>query len=859
MSVGGSSLPAVRVELNPTLLNRYGIGIESVRAAIAAANANRPKGVVEEGDRHWQIYANDQAKTARDYMPVIVTYRNGAAVRLSDLGDVVDSVQDLRNAGLHNGKPSVLLIISKQPGANVIETVDRIKELLVQLRASVPSAITISIASDQTGTIRASLREVGRTLMISAFLVILVVFLFLRNIRSALIPTMAVSVSLIGAFSLMYLAGFSLDNLSLMALTIATGFVVDDAIVVLENISRHIEQKVPPFKAALIGAREVGFTVLSMSISLVAVFIPILLMGGVIGRLFREFAVTLSAAIVVSLVVSLTTTPMMCARLLKDGGDAQHGRLYRAGEWVFKALLTLYERSLGWAIRHAPLMMLLLLVTVCLNVYLYVIVPKGFFPQQDTGRFIGSIQADQNISFQSMQRKLVNIMNTVRQDPAVDSVVGFTGGGQTNSGFMFVSLKPIGERTASSDRVMARLRPKLAREPGARLFLQPVQDIRVGGRLSGGMYQYTLQSEDLTELRTWEQKIREALGRLPQLVDVNTDAQDKGLQTSLAIDRDTASRLGVTPALIDATLNDSFGQRQVSTIYKPLNQYRVVMEVAPQYGQSPESLRDVYVRAPTNTQLPGQAQIPLMAFASYGLTNAPLSVNHQGQFAASTISFNLPPGISLSQATQAITKTMNTIGVPGSVRGSFQGTAQTFQTSLQSQPWLILVALITIYIVLGVLYESYVHPITILSTLPSAGVGRHPGPHALSNGIQHHGVDRRFPADRHREEKRHHDDRLRPGCGTQSGEKLPGGDIRGVPDSLPADHDDDDGGAARRDTAHGRRGGRVRIAPAAGHFDRRRADREPDAHPLHHADRLSLPRPFPALVSVRDGPQRPGT
>ena len=726
VSVGGSSLPAVRVELNPTLLNRYGIGIESVRAAIATANANRPKGVLEEGDRHWQIYANDQAKTAGEYRPVIVTYRNGAAVRLSDLGDVVDSVQDLRNAGLYNGKPSVLLIISKQPGANVIETVERIKELLAQLRASVPSAITISIASDQTVTIRASLKEVGRTLMISAVLVIAVVLFFLCNIRSALIPAVAVSVSLIGAFALMYLAGFSLDNLSLMALTIATGFVVDDAIVVLENITRHIEQGVSPLRAALTGAHEVGFTVLSMSLSLIAVFIPILLMGGIIGRLFREFAVTLSAAIVVSLVVSLTTTPMICARVLKAGCDLKQGRFSRAGERVFKALLASYERSLGWAIRHAPFMMLLLLAIVCLNVYLYVIVPKGFFPQQDTGRFIGSIQADQDISFQAMQRKLVDIMNTVRRDPAVESVVGFTGGGQTNSGFMFVSLKPLDERKVSSDGVMARLRPQLAREPGAQLFLQPVQDIRVGGRLSGGLYQYTLQAEDLTELRTWGQKIREALGRLPELVDVNTDEQDRGLQTSLSINRDAASRMGVTPALIDATLNDSFGQRQVSTIYKPLNQYHVVMEVAPQYGQHPESLRDAYVSTATGTAVPGGtggAQIPLMAFASYGLTNAPLSVNHQGQFAASTISFNLPSGVSLSQATLAITRAMNTLGAPGSVRGGFQGTAQTFQASLQSQPWLILIALVTIYIVLGVLYESYVHPITILSTLPSAGVG----------------------------------------------------------------------------------------------------------------------------------------
>ncbi len=723
VSVGGSSLPAVRVELNPTLLNRYGIGLETVRQAIVTSNANRPKGDVEQGDRHWQIYANDQGKTAKDYIPLIVSYQNGAAVRLKDLGEVVDSVQDLRNAGLYNGKPSVLLIISKQPGANVIETVDRVKGLLPELRASVPSAVKISIASDQTTTIRSSLREVERTLMISVCLVILVVFLFLRNVRSMLIPCVAVPVSLIGTFSVMYLANYSLDNLSLMALTVATGFVVDDAVVMLENISRHIENGMQPFKAALLGAREVGFTVLSMSLSLIAVFIPILLMGGVIGRIFREFAVTLSVAVIVSLVVSLTTTPMMCARLLKTGDDLKRGRFYSRGERLFTGLLNRYERSLGWALAHGPFMMLLLLATVCLNVYLYVVIPKGFFPQQDTGRLTGSIQADQNISFQAMQKKLVNIMNVVRKDPAVEDVAGFTGGGQINSGFMFVSLKSRSVRRDSADKVMARLRPKLAREPGARLFLQSVQDIRVGGRSSGAMYQFTLQAEDLTELRTWGKKIQNALGGLAELVDVNTDEQDRGLQTAVAIDRDAASRMGVTPALIDATLNDSFGQRQVSTIYNPLNQYRVVMEVAPQYAQSSEALRDVYMSVPSSVQFPGGAQVPLPAFASYALNNMPLAVNHQGQFAASTISFNLPERISLSDATKAISDAMVRIGVPGSIRGSFQGTARTFQTSLQSQPWLILAALVTIYIVLGILYESYVHPITILSTLPSAGVG----------------------------------------------------------------------------------------------------------------------------------------
>ncbi len=727
VNVGGSSLPAVRVELNPTLLNKYGIGIEAVRAAIAASNANRPKGAVEDGDRYWQIYANDQAKTAAAYQPLIITYRNGAAVRLADLGEVVDSVEDLRNAGFYNGKASVLLVVSKQPGANVIETVDRIKDILPQLRSSIPSAIDVTVANDRTPTIRASLREVERTLMISVALVILVVFLFLRNVYSTLIPSVAVPVSLIGTFSVMYLANYSLDNLSLMALTIATGFVVDDAIVVLENISRHIEQGMEPFKAALLGAREVGFTVLSMSLSLVAVFIPILLMGGIIGRIFREFAVTLSAAVMVSLVVSLTTTPMMCARLLKPQDNVKKGKFYRTSEQVFNTLLSWYERSLGWALRHGPLMMLILLLTICLNIFLYIIVPKGFFPQQDTGRFTGMIQADQNISFQAMQKKLINIMNIVRSDPAVENVAGFTGGGQINSGFMFVTLKPLAERKVSSDRVMARLRPQLAGEPGARLFLQPVQDIRVGGRHSGAMYQYTLQAEDLTELRFWEKKIREAMAQLPELVDVNTDEQDRGLQSYVNVDRDAASRMGISVALVDATLYSSFGQRQVSTIYNPLNQYRVVMEVAPQYAQGTESLRDLYVSVPvatkTGTQLSGGAQVPLLSFASYGLSNTPLSVNHQGQFAASTISFNLPPGVALSDATDAIADMMNRIGVPGSIRGSFQGTARTFQASLQSQPWLILAALVAIYIVLGILYESYVHPVTILSTLPSAGVG----------------------------------------------------------------------------------------------------------------------------------------
>jgi len=717
VSVGGSSLPAVRVELNPQTLNKYGIGLENVRTVLAAANANRPKGAVEDGDRHWQIYANDQAKSAVEYMPLVIAYRNGSAVRLSDVADVVDSVQDLRNAGSANGRPSVLVIVFRQPNANIIETVDAVSALLPELRAAIPSAINLQVMMERTTTIRASLRDVERTLLISVSLVVLVVFLFLRNGRATLIPSVAVPVSLIATFGAMYLFGFSLNNLSLMALIIAAGFVVDDAIVVLENSSRHIEAGMAPKEAALLGAREVGFTVLSMSVSLIAVFIPILLMGGIIGRYFREFAITLSVAILVSLALSLSTTPMMCSRLLRSATERRPSRLYAWSERAFASVLAGYRKSLAWVLDHGVLMMLILLATIVLNGILFYYIPKGFFPQQDTGRLIGNIQADQAISFQAMRLKLADFVEIVRNDPAVENVVAFTGGQQRNTGSMFVALKPLSERKESADQVVARLRVKLAKEPGANLFLSPVQDIRVGGRQANAQYQYTLQADDLGELRTWEPRIRQAMSELPQLVDVNTDAQDKGLQTSLIIDRDTASRLGVSPQLIDATLNDAFGQRQVSTIYAPLNQYHVVMEAAPEYWQSPEALDSVYVTTSRG------AQVPLSTFARYGPTNTPLAVNHQSQFVASTISFNLPDGVSLSQATRAVDDALARIGVPNTVHGSFQGTARAYQESLSSQPWLILTALLAVYIVLGVLYESYVHPITILSTLPSAGVG----------------------------------------------------------------------------------------------------------------------------------------
>ena len=723
VTMGGSSLPAVRIELNPGALAKYGVGLEDVRAAIVATNANRPKGALEDDERHWQIQANDQAKKAEEYLPLIVAYRKGAAVRIADLGDAVDSVEDLRSTGLKNGKPAVLLILSKQPGANIIETVERVKALLPVLRNSIPNAIDLSVVVDRSTTIRASVNEVERSLLLAIALVILVVLLFLRNLRAALIPIIAVPVSLIGACGVMYLCNYSLDNLSLMALTIATGFVVDDAIVVLENTSRHIEQGLSPAEAALKGVSEVGFTVFSMSLSLIAVFIPILLMGGIVGRLFREFAVTLSAAVMVSLLVSLTATPMLCARWLVRENRG-HGRLYVGLERMFQAVLRGYERSLGWALLHPALMLLLLLGTIGFNFYLYGIVPKGFFPVQDNGRLAGTIQADQSISFSAMQKKLADFADILGQDPSVENVVGFAGGQQnTNSGMMFAVLKPPDKRDVPLDQIMTRLRKKLGREPGASLYLQPVQDLRVGGRGAAAMFEFTLRAEHLADLREWTPKILKALSNRPELADVNTDQQERGRQLSLVVDRDSAARIGVSQAMIDANLNDAFGQRQVSVIYTPLNQYHVVMELAPEYWQSPQSLEQLYINVPSKNGQTAGLQVPLSALASFTSTSTPLTVNHHGQFAAATISFNLKPGVSLSDATRVIEQTMQTIGVPESIHGSFQGSAKAFQDSLRNQPWLILAALVAIYIVLGILYESYVHPLTIISTLPSAGVG----------------------------------------------------------------------------------------------------------------------------------------
>lgn len=715
VDVGGSSLPAVRVTLNPQALFNQGVSLDDVRKAISSANVRRPQGAIEDDQQRWQLQTNDELKQAEDYAPLVVHYRSGAAVRLRDVASVTDSVQDKRNAGMTNAKPAILLMIRKTPEANIIDTVDRIRDRLPALRESIPAAIDLQVALDRSPTIRASLAEVEQTLIIAVALVILVVFAFLRSGRATLIPAVAVPVSLIGTFAAMYLCGFSLNNLSLMALTIATGFVVDDAIVVLENISRHIENGVRPLQAALQGVREVGFTVLSMSLSLVAVFLPLLLMGGLPGKLFREFAVTLSVSIAISLAVSLTLTPMMCGWLLraKPASASRPGVIAR----ILTGLQRAYERTLRWALDHARTVGVVLLATIALNVWLYIIVPKTFFPEQDTGALMGGIQADQSISFQAMRGKLRDFMKIIRDDPAVDNVTGFTGGSRVNSGMMFITLKPRAERGASAQQIIDRLRKKLASEPGARLFLMAVQDIRVGGRQSNASYQYSLLSDDLNALREWEPRIRKALSALPELADVNSDQQDNGAEMALEYNREAMARLGISVSDVNGLLNNAFGQRQISTIYQPLNQYKVVIEVDPRDAQDISALDKMYV---INKE--GKT-IPLSWFASWRPANAPLSVSHEGLSASSTIAFNLPTGVSLSQASEAIDKAMVALGVPSSVRGSYSGTAQMFKDTQNSQLVLILAALATVYIVLGILYESYIHPLTILSTLPSAGVG----------------------------------------------------------------------------------------------------------------------------------------
>lgn len=770
IEIGGGSLPAVRIELIPFALNKYGISLEDVRAAIQASSANRPKGALETNGRSLQIYTQTGAANSRpaaaDYKGLVIAWRNGSAIRLSDIATLNDGAEDSHRLGLFNGQPAVIALISKQPGANVIETVDEIRALLPNLQASLPADIKLQVASDSTNSIRSSLHEIETTLVISIILVVLVVSMFLRSLRATIIPAVATIVSLLGTFCVMYLLDFSLNNFSLMALTVATGFVVDDAIVVLENTSRHIEQGMNRFKAALLGAKEVGFTVLSISLSLVAVFIPLLFMGGQVGRLFREFAVTLSAAVMISLVISLTTTPMMCAWLLKTGEKNYKKPQGRIAQWFekgFTRTLRGYENSLDWALTHAWLVMVILGTVVALNVYLFIAAPKGFFPQQDTGQLNGGLRADQSISFQAMQDKLQQIVNIIRKDPAVDTVVGFTGGSRAGGGFLFVNLKPLSERTDKGQAVIARLRPQLAKVTGVSLFLNPVQDIRMGGRQSNSTYQYTLKSDNVKDLRTWTGRLAEAMKAQESLTDIDTDQQENGVETYVSVDRDLASRLGISSKDIDNALYNGFGQRQVATIYGEKNQYHIIMEIAPEFTKSPLALNDVYVPASktgstssststgsttststtssfttANTvinpgsrdQSSGQAlsssvttMVPLSAIASFAERSTASSINHQDAELATTVSFNLSPNSTLSEAQAAIKNAEVEIQMPTNVRGSFQGTARSFQESQQQQPLLILAALIVIYIVLGILYESLVHPITVLSTLPSAGVG----------------------------------------------------------------------------------------------------------------------------------------
>jgi multidrug efflux pump len=715
VTVGGSSRPGVRAELNPLRLSKLGLGLDQVRAALAAANADVPKGVLSDARRMFLLNNNDQLFLAKDYASLIIAYRNGAPVRLSDVATVVDSQEDIRNAGFVNGKPAVILQLYRQPQANIIEVTDHVESLMPMLRASIPPSMHLDITEERVMMIRASVRDVQLTLLVSVLLVILVVFFFLRNVWATSIPSVVVPMSLVGTFGVMYLLGYSIDNLSLMALTISTGFVVDDAIVVIENISRYLEQGLSSYEAALRGSREIGFTVLSMSTSLIAVFIPILLMGGIVGRIFREFAVTLSVAVAFSMFISLTATPAMCAKFLKAEKDRKHNWLARASERGFTRLYNGYARTLRWVLRHQPLVLGITLGTVCLAIYLYVVIPKGFFPQQDTGRINGNARASEDTSFQTMQQKTKDYMAILQADPAVQIVSGSVN--RTNTAYISIMLKPLSERKVSVFEVMNRLRPRLARVPGATLFMAPQQDVQIGGRGGNAQFQYTLQGDNLQDLLSFAPVIEQRLRKITYLQDVNSDLQNRALKAGLVIDRDTAARLGLTPQTIDNALYDAFGQRQVSTMYKGINQYHVVMEVAQQFQQSPDALKNIYIRSTTGRE------IPLSSFTHYESSMTSLAVAHQGQFPAITFSFNLAPNIPLGDAVAAVQNMEHSMVIPATIHPSFQGTAQAFQSSLATQPYLILAALVTVYLVLGILYENYVHPITILSTLPSAGVG----------------------------------------------------------------------------------------------------------------------------------------
>lgn len=711
--VGGGSLPAVRVELNPTALNHYGISLPNVASALSSANSNLAKGQITNNKVIASIMTSDQIFKAIQYRPLIIAYRNGNPVKLSDVAEVNDSVEDTRNIGLADGKPAISIILFKQPGANVIETIDHIQSILPHLKASIPADINVTVMMDRTTTIRTSLHDVEMTLIAAMILVVLVTYLFLGNIRAMLIPGIVVPLSLLGTFVVMRLLNYSLDNLSLMALTISTGFVVDDAVVVLENISRHIEAGIKPMRAALDGAKEVGFTVVSMSLSLIAVFIPILFIGGVVGRLFREFSVTLSVAILVSMLISLTVTPMMCSRLLKENFQKQTNRYTN----YIQRIREKYARSLQWALKHPSLMLSIMVATIILTTILFIIIPKGFFPQQDTGRITGSIQAEQDTSFSNVRQKLIDYIKIIQADSAVLHVVGFVGGTTVNSGSVFITLKNFNERKISADAVINRLRNQLTQVTGSTLYLQAAQDLTIGGRQGNAQFQYTLSADNLADLNKWVPTVMEELKKLPGIADINSNQRDHGLQVFVDVDHDTASRLGITSQQIDSTLYSAFGQRQVSTMYTALNQYHVIMEVAPKYLQFPQTLKEIYVMSST-----GNA-VPLSAFAKFSSSSTLLLVNHQGQAPAATLSFNLLPNVALGDAIASVEKAVSNMHLPETVRGSFQGTAQAFQASLENQPYLIAAALLTVYVVLGMLYESLIHPVTILSTLPSAGVG----------------------------------------------------------------------------------------------------------------------------------------
>jgi multidrug efflux pump len=718
VNVGGGALPSVRVEANPTQLASYGISLTSLQSALSLQNSDLAKGQISDGIATADILANDQISLAADYKPLVVGYRNGAAVHLSDVAQVTDSVQNVRAAGYLNGKRAITVIIFRQPGANIINTVERIRAQLPFIKATIPLGIDTTIVLDRTTTIRASVSDVEWTLLLSIGLVIVVVFFFLRNAHATLIPAIAVPVSLIGTFAVMYLYGYSLDNLSLMALTISTGFVVDDAIVVMENIARHLEGGMDPFAAALKGAQEIGFTVFSISMSLIAVFIPLLLMGGIVGRLFREFAVTLSAAILVSMIVSLTTTPMSCAYLLKSEKNKKHGRIYLASEKFFEGMLSVYRRSLHWVLDHPILTLIVLFITIVLNVVLVIVIPKGFFPQQDTGVLVGGVQGPQDSSFPAMDNSVQQLVGVIKKDAAIANVIAFTGGnGATNTGFIYIALKPLNERKVSAFQIINRLRPKMNALPVASAFLQAAQDLRIGGRSSNALYQYTLQADNIQALSKWGPILLKEMKRLPGLQDVNSDQQNGGLEELLNYDRVTAARLGLTVQSLDSTLYSAFGQSEVSIIYTQLNQYYVVLEVAPQYWQSPQGLKDIYFNAS------GNGATPLYTMMKSQTNTTPLAINHTGLFPSVTVSFNLAPNVSLSDATLRIQQMQKRLGTPSTITGFFSGTLQAYQQSLSTEPILILAALLAVYIVLGILYESLVHPLTIISTLPSASVG----------------------------------------------------------------------------------------------------------------------------------------